>query len=210
MALLSRWPAALLHGKACVDVSWCVETSQRPRCESIGRCKAVPASCARAKASRVRIQPAVLVPQRRYSDSEQFVVDIIRNVVSNAGSESRTWSGCEGKPMLVRMLMVAEPRSHQVNRSRLEINVAHTIATFRATDEGRSGKLWCIAEKLPTTEAILPRIDQRKISIDLFRLTRRKFGSAIRTGFQLSDNKKGLKKEARRWKRIAVAGSCQR
>ena len=188
MAPLSRWPAGLLRGKACVDVSWCVETSQRPRCELIGRCKAVPASCARAKASRVRIQPAVLVPQRRYSDSEQFVVDIIRT--SNAGSESRTWSGCEGKPMLVRMLMVAGPRSHQVNCSRLEINVAHTIATFRATDEVRSGKLWSIAEKLPTTEAILPRIDQRKISIDLFRLTRRKFGSAIRISFQLSDNKK--------------------
>jgi len=95
--------------------------------------------------------------------------------------------------MLVRMLMVAGPRSHQVNRSRLEINVAHTIATFRATDEVRSGKLWCIAEKLPTTEAILPRIDQRKISIDLFRLARRKFGSAIRISFQLSDNKKSLK-----------------
>jgi hypothetical protein len=139
-------------------------------------------------ASRVRIQPAVLVPQRRRSDREQFVVGAIRNVVSNVGSESWTWRGSEGKPMVPRA-MAAEPHSRQVYRSRLETDIAHTIATFRATDEVCSGKLWCNPEKFPTTEAVLSRIDQRKISIDLFHLTHHEFGSAIPTSFQLSDNK---------------------
>jgi hypothetical protein len=54
---------------------------------------------------------------------------------------------------------------------------------------------------------MLPRIDQRTISINLFCLTHHKFGSAMRISFQVT---KMLKKEASRWERIAVAGFYQR
>src|SRR5665213_1236067 len=88
------------------------------------------------KTSHAQILPAVFVPQHRYSDSEPFVVDRIRgtrNVVSNAGSDSQTSSGSNERP--------AGPRSHRVC-SRLEIEIAHTIATFRTINETCSEKLW--------------------------------------------------------------------
>jgi hypothetical protein len=56
---------------------------------------------------------------------------------------------------------------------------------------------------------MLPRIDQRITSIDLFCLTHHRFGRAMRISFQVTD-KKMPKKEAGRWGRIAVAGFVQR
>jgi hypothetical protein len=56
---------------------------------------------------------------------------------------------------------------------------------------------------------MLPRIDQRTTSIDLFCLTHHRFGRAMRICFQVTD-KKMPKKEAGRWGRIAVADFVQR
>jgi len=113
--------------------------------------------------------------------------------------------GHEAVPMLVCIASLPQSRSHQLNRSRL--NVAHTIATFPNNRRRLLRKSLVHFCQFPTTEAMLPRIDQRTISINLFCLTHHKFGSAMRISFQVT---KMLKKEASRWERIAVAGFYQR
>jgi hypothetical protein len=90
--------------------------------------------------------------------------------------------------MPVGISSLPQLRSHQLNRSRL--NVAHTIATFPTTAEVCCGRFLCIPKQFRTTQAMLPRVDQRKISIGLFRLTHHRFGSAMRASFQVTDNKK--------------------
>jgi hypothetical protein len=90
--------------------------------------------------------------------------------------------------MPVHISSLSQLRSDQLNGSRL--NVAHTIATFQTTAEVCCGRFLRIPKQFQTTQAMLPRIDQRKISIDLFRLTHHRFGSAMRPSFQVTDNKK--------------------
>jgi hypothetical protein len=80
-------------------------------------------------------------------------------------------------------LIVAAPRSRQLNRSHL--NVAHTIAIFPATGALCRGRIFCIPEQFPTIETMLPRVERRKISINLFHLTHHEFGSAMDRSFQI-------------------------
>jgi hypothetical protein len=94
--------------------------------------------------------------------------------VSNAGSESRTWSGPEGKPTPFRMPMAAAPRSHPVNRSRHEINVAQTIATIRTADEARRKSFGVLRQnfrQLGDTTAHRPTKDfDQSVSLDTSRI----------------------------------------
>jgi hypothetical protein len=80
-------------------------------------------------------------------------------------------------------LIVAAPRSRRLNRSHL--NVAHTIAIFPPTAALCCRRIFCIPEQFPTIEATPPRVERRKISIDLFHLTRHEFGSAMDRSFQI-------------------------
>ena len=92
-------------------------------------------------------------------------------------------NAARGPPAMVAL-------SRQVHRWRLETDIAHTIATIQASDEVCPAKIWCIPREISDAEAVLPRFDRRKISIDLFHLTGHEFGSAMPASFQVFDNKK--------------------
>jgi hypothetical protein len=100
--------------------------------------------------------------------------------VSDAGSGySRFQRQADVGPHLI----VAAPRSRQLNRSHL--NVAHKIAILPATEAPCCGRIFCIPEQFPTIEAMPPRVERRKISINLFHLTHHEFGSAMDGRFQI-------------------------
>jgi hypothetical protein len=87
--------------------------------------------------------------------------------------------------MPVRISSLPQLRSDQLNRSR-RTHDRHISDNRR----GLRRKIFVHSGAISDNSAMLPRIDQRKISIDLFRLTHHRFGSAMRTSFQVTDNKK--------------------
>src|SRR6185437_6517079 len=96
------------------------------------------------------------------------------------------WSGSREDP--------AGPRSHQVSCSRLEIKLAHTIATFRAPSEICAKNFGALGKIFQQLEPCC-RHRPRKFPIDVFHLTPHGFGRAMRISFQLSDNEECLSRK---------------
>jgi hypothetical protein len=63
------------------------------------------------------------------------------------------------------------------------------IATFPTAAAICGRRVWWFPAQFPANGAMLPRTNQRKISIDVFRLTHHGFGSAMHISLQVTDNK---------------------